>query len=59
MSQNAARHDPHAKSREEDVPDTQARQPAHKQGAWPRQPVGQPPAMAAPVRTSRTRASSS
>ena len=42
MSQNAARHDSHAKSREEEVPDTQARQPAHKQGAWPRQPVGQP-----------------
>jgi hypothetical protein len=42
MSQNAARHDPHAKSREEDDADTQARQPARKQGAWPRQPAGQP-----------------
>jgi hypothetical protein len=42
MSQNAARHDPPAKSREEDVADPQARQPAHKQGGWPRQPVGQP-----------------
>jgi hypothetical protein len=42
MSQNAARHDQHAKSREGDVADTQARQPAHKQGAWPRQSVGQP-----------------
>ena len=42
MSQNTARHDPHAKSRDEDLADTQARQPEHKQGLRPRQPVGQP-----------------
>jgi hypothetical protein len=42
MSQNTARHDPHAKSRDEDVADTQARQPEHKLGVRPRQPVGQP-----------------
>jgi hypothetical protein len=42
MSQNTARHDSHAKSRDEDVADTQARQPDHKQGPRPRQPVGQP-----------------
>jgi hypothetical protein len=42
MSQNTARHDPHAKSGDEDVADTQARQPEHKQGVRPRQPVGQP-----------------
>jgi hypothetical protein len=42
MSQNTARHDPHAKSRDEDVADTQARQPEHKQRVRPRPPVGQP-----------------
>jgi len=42
MSQNRARYDPHAKSGEEDVADPQARQPEHKQGVRPRQPVGQP-----------------
>ena len=42
MSQNTARHDPHARSGDEDVADAQARQPEHKQGVWPRQPVGQP-----------------
>ena len=59
MSQNTARHDPHARSGDEDLADAQARQPEHKQGVWPRQPVGQPAATAARVRTSRTRASSS
>ncbi len=42
MSQNAARHDPHTKSRDEDVADIGARQPEHQQGARPGQPVGQP-----------------
>jgi hypothetical protein len=42
VSQNTARHDPHAKSGDEDPADPQARQPEHKQGARPRQPVGQP-----------------
>jgi hypothetical protein len=41
MSQNTARHDPHAKSQDEDVADTQARQPEHRQGLRPRQPVRQ------------------
>jgi len=41
MSQNAARHDPHARSRE-DLTDPQARQPERKQGVRPRQPLGQP-----------------
>jgi hypothetical protein len=42
MSQNTARHDPHAKSRDEDVAAMGARQPEHRQGHRPRQPVGQP-----------------
>jgi hypothetical protein len=42
MSQNTARHDPHAKSGDEDVADPQARQREHRQGVRPRQPVGQP-----------------
>jgi hypothetical protein len=42
MSQNAARHDPHAKSRDEEVVGLRARQPEHEQGVRPRQPVGQP-----------------
>ena len=42
MGQNTARHEPHAKSRDEDVADVQARQPQHKQAVRPRQPVGQP-----------------
>jgi hypothetical protein len=54
MSQNTARHDPHAKSRDEDIADPQARRPEHKQpehkprqpenkqGVRPRQLVGQP-----------------
>jgi hypothetical protein len=42
MSQNTARHGPHAGSGDEDVADAQARQPEHKQGVRPRQPVGQP-----------------
>ena len=41
MSQNTARHDPHARSEDEDVADVQARQPEHKQGVRSRQPVGQ------------------
>jgi hypothetical protein len=42
MSQNTARHDPHAKYRDEDIDDTVARQPEHTEGVRPRQPVGQP-----------------
>jgi hypothetical protein len=41
MSQNAARHETHAKSRDEDVADMGARQPEHRQGHRPLQPVGQ------------------
>jgi len=42
MSQNTARHYPHARSGDEDVADAQARQPEHKRGVRPRQPVSQP-----------------
>lgn len=42
MSQQTARNDSHARSRDEDVDDTVARQPEHRQGGQPRQPVGQP-----------------
>ena len=42
MSQTTARHDPHAKSRDEDVADMGVRRPEHGQGHRPRQPVGQP-----------------
>jgi hypothetical protein len=42
VSQNTARHDSHARSRDEDVADTQARQPEHNQDARPLQPIGQP-----------------
>ena len=44
MSQSAARHDPRAKSEDEDedAVGVSARQPAHKQGGKPRQPVGRP-----------------
>lgn len=42
MSQNTARHDPRARSEDEDVANPQARQPRHKQRVRPRQPVGQP-----------------
>jgi hypothetical protein len=42
MSQHTARHDSRAKSGDEVVDDLQARQPERKQGARPRQPVGQP-----------------
>ena len=41
MSQHTARHDSQARSRGEDVDDPAARQPEHKQGGQPRQPVGQ------------------
>ena len=41
MSQTTARHDPHARSEDEDVADLRTRQ-RHKQDARPRQPVGQP-----------------
>jgi hypothetical protein len=42
MSQPTARHDPRAKSADEDVDDLQARQPERRQGVRPHQPVGQP-----------------
>jgi hypothetical protein len=43
MSQNTTRHYPNPKSGDEDVAAPQARQPEHKQGVRPPQPVGQPP----------------
>jgi hypothetical protein len=42
MSQNTARRDPNAHSRDEDVADLEVRRPERKQGARPRQPLGQP-----------------
>jgi hypothetical protein len=42
MSQHTARHDPQARSRDEDVDDLAARPPERKEGARPRQPAGQP-----------------
>ena len=45
MSQNTARHDPHAKSGDEDVADPQARQPERRQAVRPgraHQHVGEP-----------------
>ncbi len=42
MSQSTARHDPRAKSEDEDVADLQAIQPEHKHGGQPRRPVSQP-----------------
>ena len=42
MSQHTARHDSHARPRDEDIDDPGTRQPEHKQGGQPRQPVGQP-----------------
>jgi hypothetical protein len=42
MSQHAARHDPHAKSADEDVTEPQARPSRHRQGVRPRQPAGRP-----------------
>jgi hypothetical protein len=44
MSQNTARHDPRAKSEDEDVASPQVRQPEHRQRVRvrPRQPIGQP-----------------
>lgn len=42
MSQHAARHDPHARSEDEDMDDVPARPPERKRGGVPRQPVGQP-----------------
>jgi hypothetical protein len=41
MSQNTVRHDPHARSGDEDAADAQARQPERKQGVRLRQPLGQ------------------
>ncbi|HTR90468.1 MAG TPA: hypothetical protein VMI73_01860 [Trebonia sp.] len=42
MSQRTARHDPRAKSGDEDVDEIQARHPERRQGVRPRQPVSQP-----------------
>jgi hypothetical protein len=42
MSQTTARHDPRAKSGDEDVADPRVRQPERKQGGRPRRPAGQP-----------------
>ena len=41
MSQNTTRHDPHARSRDDDDADIEARQAERRHGL-PRQPVGQP-----------------
>jgi len=40
MGQNTARHDPRARSEDEDVVEAQPRQPEHKQGVRPHPPVG-------------------
>lgn len=40
MSQNTTRHDPRARSGDEDVVEAQPRQPEHKQAGRPRQPAG-------------------
>jgi hypothetical protein len=42
MSQHTARHDPHAKSRDEDLDDPRARGPEPKQAVQPRRTAGQP-----------------
>jgi hypothetical protein len=42
MSQHTARHDPRARSADEDVDDLQARQPERKQGLPLQQPVARP-----------------
>jgi hypothetical protein len=42
MSQNTARHDPRARSEDEEVANPQARQPEHRQRVRPHQPVSQP-----------------
>jgi hypothetical protein len=45
MSQNTARHDPHARSEDEEAAGPQSRQPERRQAVRPRrarQPVGQP-----------------
>jgi hypothetical protein len=42
MSQQTARHDPHAQSGDEDVTGSQARRPEHEKVVRPSQPVGQP-----------------
>jgi hypothetical protein len=45
MKQSTGRHESHANSEDEDVPQPRSRQPEHEQhkrGAQPRQPVGQP-----------------
>jgi hypothetical protein len=42
MSQHTARHEPSARSEDEDIDIPRARQPEHKQRVRPRRPVGQP-----------------
>ena len=42
MSQHTARHEPSARSEDEDIDIPRARQPEHKQRVRPHQPVGQP-----------------
>ena len=42
MNQSSARHDPRAKSEDEDVDDMPARQPARQEAVRPRRPVSQP-----------------
>jgi len=60
MSQHTARHDPRAKSEDdEDTAVPQARRPSGKQGMRARQPDGRPADDDGVTPTSRTRASSS
>ena len=40
MSQHTARHDSHARPRDEDIDDPGTRQPEHKQSGQPRRPAG-------------------
>lgn len=42
MNQHSARHDPRAKSADEEVDDMPARQPERKEGVRPHRPVSQP-----------------
>jgi hypothetical protein len=42
MSQDAARHGPHARPEDEDVTEAQVRPPDRRQAVWPHQPVGRP-----------------
>jgi hypothetical protein len=49
MSQGTARHQPQAKSRDEDVDDMGPRRPEHKEGPLTRQPAGRPASAGQPA----------